>query len=158
MEEKNNRQHLRHLVEEYLRVFDEPLCQHLDIPSWVHTVSPSAASGDLFTARKLIRAMYNTAADLGLDDGERYVLSAVCSCADDAKTRSSSEAQSYALARGLARLAAFWTTNLLWPCERLSNACCKYDSMLTSRTSLLAPAGVGAVGRCRRLRRRTPQI
>ncbi|TBU40429.1 hypothetical protein BD309DRAFT_1046708 [Dichomitus squalens] len=48
-----------------------------DIPSCTLAVSPSAPSGNLFTVRKLIRDMYDNAADLRLEDGERYVLTAV---------------------------------------------------------------------------------
>ncbi|TBU21940.1 hypothetical protein BD311DRAFT_826750 [Dichomitus squalens] len=98
MAKQDDAQNLSPLVEEYLAVFDEPLYHHLDIPSWVLAVSPSAASGHLFTVRKLIRAMYNTAANLRLEDGERYVLTTVCACADNAKKKLSPEAQNDALA------------------------------------------------------------
>ena len=74
---------LRARVESILTVFDDPHCTHLDIPDWVRratSVHPGFFKRQ-FTVRNLIRAMRDSAASLGLADGERYVLDAVCACA-----------------------------------------------------------------------------
>ena len=68
--------------------------------------------------------MRDTAVDLSLAESERYVLAAVCACADEAAASTANSerfqslrAQGEALARGLQRLANAWTAFLLWPCK-----------------------------------------
>ncbi|KAI1786443.1 hypothetical protein LXA43DRAFT_897927 [Ganoderma leucocontextum] len=115
---------LRARVEAILNVFDDPRYAHLDIPDWVHRATSYGAVKHNFTVRSLIRAMRDAAADLGLAEGERYVLAAVCACVEDASKATTHTAEypeslealhGEALARGLQRLANAWVAFLLWP-------------------------------------------
>ncbi|KAI1785146.1 hypothetical protein LXA43DRAFT_1100654 [Ganoderma leucocontextum] len=110
-------------VEVILSIFDDPRYAHLDLPDWVRRVTPNGAVRHGFTARKFIRVMRDTASNLSLVDGERYVLDAVCACADNDSDMSSAglglkhspEKEQEALARRLQRLASTWIAFLLWP-------------------------------------------
>ena len=118
--------HLRARVESILTVFDDPRCTYLDIPDWARratSVHPGFFKRQ-FTVRNLISAMRDSAASLGLADGERYVLEAVCTCAEDANKCNAVEhsvlnppGSREILARGLQRLANAWVAFLLWPCK-----------------------------------------
>ena len=117
---------LRARAEATLKIFDEPGYAHFDIPGWAHRAAPHRVFHweHPFTVRTLIRVMRDTATDLGLTEGERYVLAAVCACADEAAASTADSersqslgAQGEALARGLQRLANAWTAFLLWPCK-----------------------------------------
>ncbi|KAI1783520.1 hypothetical protein LXA43DRAFT_1102434 [Ganoderma leucocontextum] len=90
---------------------------------WVRRVTPNGAIRHGFTVRKFIRVMRDTASNLGLVDGERYVLDAVCACADDDSDMSSAglgfkhspEKEQEALAHCLQCLVSTWIAFLLWP-------------------------------------------
>ena len=122
---------LRSRVESILAVFDDPHCTHLDIPDWVRratSVHPGFFRRQ-FTVRNLIGVMRDSAASLGLADGERYVLEAVCACAEDANKCNAVEhsvlnspGSREILARGLQRLANAWVAFLLWPCKSSPSA------------------------------------
>ena len=123
---------LRAQVADILTVFDNPRFASLDTPEWVYRASPLPHHACV-TVRGLVRALREAAADFGLADGERYVLTAVCACTDgahcegaarhpldaggDAKTEAEAEAEEEALARRLQRLASAWVAFLLWPCK-----------------------------------------
>ena len=123
---------LRAQVADILTVFNDPRFASLDTPEWVYRPSPLAHHARI-TVRGLVRALREIGADLGLVDGERYVLTAVCACADgthcegagehpldtggEAKTEAETEAEVEALARRLQRLASAWVAFLLWPCK-----------------------------------------
>ncbi|PIL26590.1 hypothetical protein GSI_12348 [Ganoderma sinense ZZ0214-1] len=129
---------LRTRAAHHLMVFDDPRYAHLDVPSWVRRAAPQVHHVRV-TVRGLIGAMCDGAAELGLADGERYVLETVCACAaGDAdsmsvpvsfKTEAKSEAgerereeaetetetETEALAWRLQHLASAWAAFLLWP-------------------------------------------
>ncbi|KAI1794483.1 hypothetical protein LXA43DRAFT_997405 [Ganoderma leucocontextum] len=110
---------LRARVAYFLMVFHDPRYAHLDVPDWVHRVTPHwVPEENKFTVRNLIRTMCDTAAALDLAEGERYVLAAVCACADNpnrGQGTDSPEKEEEALARGLQCLANAWVAFLLWP-------------------------------------------
>ncbi|KAI1792813.1 hypothetical protein LXA43DRAFT_1060492 [Ganoderma leucocontextum] len=115
---------LRARVDTILTVFDDPRYAHLDIPDWVHRATIHMPLGHHFSVRNLIRAMRDTADDLGLVDGERYVLTAVCMCVDNAKSNragapgmGSLENQGEEVAPAVQHLASAWVAFLLWPCS-----------------------------------------
>ncbi|KAM5539554.1 hypothetical protein V8D89_006663 [Ganoderma adspersum] len=123
---------LRARVSHLLTVFDDPRYAPLDVPDWVRR---TGAPHSRITVRGLVRAMCDAARELGLADGERYVLDAVCACtcADAAReeqertdqpephahaaTEAEKEAEegAEALARRLQHLASAWVAFLLWP-------------------------------------------
>ena len=119
---------LRARVADILTVFDDPRYAPLDTPEWVSRAS-SLAHHARVTVRGLVRALREAATDLGLVDGERYVLTVVCACAgthrkDTAKhppgetqPEREVEGEAEALARRLQRLASAWIAFLLWPCK-----------------------------------------
>ncbi|KAM5541915.1 hypothetical protein V8D89_004225 [Ganoderma adspersum] len=117
---------LRARIESILTVFDDPHCAPQDIPDWVRRVTSAHPRffRRQFTVCNFIRAMRNSAAALGLADGEWYVLEAVCACPDDANqqrtaghsvSEMSGSEETVRLARGLQRLANAWVAFLLWP-------------------------------------------
>ncbi|KAM5539552.1 hypothetical protein V8D89_006661 [Ganoderma adspersum] len=121
--EQDKFENLYRRAQEHLNVFDDPRYSHLDTPRWVTT---AVRGTSLFTVRNVVKAMYDTAADLGLDrlgpGGRRYVAAAICACAAEANAGAESELvgpssaeNAEALARGLQRLASTWAAFLLWP-------------------------------------------
>ena len=126
--EQDKFENLYRRAQEHLNVFDDPRYSHLDAPHWVARVWPKTAlRSTRFTVRNVVKAMYDTAADLGLDrlgpGGGRYVAAAICACAADANSGvesesagSSSVENAEVLAMSLQRLASTWAAFLLWPC------------------------------------------
>ena len=126
--EQDKFENLYRRAQDHLGVFDDPRYSHLDAPHWVTRVWPKTALGGArFTVRNVVKAMYDTAADLGLDrlgpGGGQYVAAAICACAADANSGvesesagSSSVENAEVLAKSLQRLASTWAAFLLWPC------------------------------------------
>ncbi|KAM5539566.1 hypothetical protein V8D89_006675 [Ganoderma adspersum] len=125
--EQDKFENLYRRAQEHLNVFDDPRYSHLDTPQWVTRVWPKTAlCGTRFTVRNVVKAMYDTAADLGFDrlgpGGRRYVAAAICACADNASAGVESESASplspenaEVLAQSLQRLESTWAALLLWP-------------------------------------------
>ena len=65
---------LRSRASHLLTVFDEPRFAPLDVPDWTGWCYAH------ITVRGLVQMMCAAARELGLVDGERYVLDAVCAC------------------------------------------------------------------------------
>nr|VWO99194.1 Polyamine oxidase (EC [Ganoderma boninense] len=125
---------LRIRVADILAVFDDPRYAHLDVPDWVPRAAPLAHHVRP-TIRGLINAVCDAAAELGLLEGERYVLETVCACAatglenigvpstpkppTESETRelegAEAQATGEALAQRLQHLASAWVAFLLWP-------------------------------------------
>ncbi|KAI0779263.1 hypothetical protein C8Q74DRAFT_1446868 [Fomes fomentarius] len=103
------------LAQNQLLVFQIEKYARFDTPDWAQrwntikwTVYPD------FTVRGLIKTMYMTAEDLGLDKGKQYVAAAVCACAIEV-AYAEDEDKKEALAKALQRLASTWVAYLLWP-------------------------------------------
>ena len=123
---------LRARASHLLTVFDDPRFAPLDVPDWARRCHAR------ITVRGLVQAMCAAAQELGLADGERYVLDAVCACepaaqeergrTDHSRTHSATVTEggaeaggeADALARRLQHLASAWVAFLLWPCTSSS--------------------------------------
>lgn len=115
-EDRHSVENLYAQAQKHLKIFDNELYASLDIPEWVSRVSSHTALQPIyrgFTVRKLVDTMYRTAEDLGLEDGKKYVMAAVCSCAVEARD---AEDRKLDLAERIQRLASTWAAFLLWPC------------------------------------------
>ncbi|KAM5539553.1 hypothetical protein V8D89_006662 [Ganoderma adspersum] len=134
--EQDTFENLHRRAHEHLKVFDDPRYTPLDTPLWVTRVWPEnlkasvrMRQGTGFTVRNVVKAVYDTAEDLGLDrlgsgsGGRRYVAAAICACAAEADASAAVEAKAEleekdfgeAVASGLQRLASTWAAFLLWP-------------------------------------------
>ncbi|TBU29339.1 hypothetical protein BD311DRAFT_806330 [Dichomitus squalens] len=104
-------------AQRHLQVLNDPLYNQYDTPQWVRRRASSARAVLFqgFTVRGLIKAMYATAEDLGLERGKRYVSAAICACADDARRAPDNVDRLEFLAQGLGRLASTWAAFMLWP-------------------------------------------
>lgn len=101
----------------HLTIFDNPLYSSLDTPEWVrhaleHAYGPLRPTFRQLTVRKLLKAMCDTAEDLGLESGKRYVTAAICTCAI---RTGKAEQKELELAQHLQRLTSIWAAFLLWP-------------------------------------------
>ncbi|KAH9830892.1 uncharacterized protein C8Q71DRAFT_783597 [Rhodofomes roseus] len=105
-------------AEAHLEVLDDPSLGHLDTPAWVHRVGRYATQGTpQLTVTRLFNTMYQTADELGLASGKRYVSAAICTCASDTHGLRVGEPQAQSLAQRLSRLASAWIAFMLWPGE-----------------------------------------
>ncbi|KAI1786282.1 hypothetical protein LXA43DRAFT_74284 [Ganoderma leucocontextum] len=100
-----------------LKLFDESgpveLCRRLKWAERIHEATPRRP---IFTTRKLFDAMYQTADELSLVAGKRYVSAAICTCADHvANAGGTSEGQATLLAEVLSQLSTIWAAFVLWP-------------------------------------------
>ena len=114
---------LRARASHLLTVFDDPRFAPLDVPDWARRCHAR------ITVRGLVQAMCTAAQELGLADGERYVLDAVCACEQERTDHPTThahvateggaeeeDAEAEALVRRLQHLASAWVAFLLWPC------------------------------------------
>ncbi|TBU36497.1 hypothetical protein BD309DRAFT_878286 [Dichomitus squalens] len=99
---------------EFLRNF--PL-SYYNTPEWMQTYrTPQGERGKkLFSVLNFISAMYDTASELKLKGGKRYVSAAICACANGARASTNLDVKSEALAQRLSDLASTWVAFLLWP-------------------------------------------
>ncbi|KAI1782441.1 hypothetical protein LXA43DRAFT_1051222 [Ganoderma leucocontextum] len=100
-----------------LKVFDESgpveLCRR---HKWAERIHEATPRRPIFTTRKLFDAMYQTADELSLVAGKRYVSAAICTCADHvANAGGTSEGQAILLAEVLSQLSTIWAAFVLWP-------------------------------------------
>ncbi|OSD07482.1 hypothetical protein PYCCODRAFT_1474016 [Trametes coccinea BRFM310] len=103
-------QHLSVLFMERFKRYNEP--------AWVENFKTT------YTTISMFNAMYDTARDLKLPSGARYVSAAVCACAAGSKEAEAErsltdnerrEAEAERLAASLEKLASTWVSYMIWP-------------------------------------------
>ncbi|KAH9921013.1 uncharacterized protein B0H18DRAFT_1190070 [Fomitopsis serialis] len=94
-----------------LGVYDDPSLAALNTPRWASRIAQVSAKVPIFTATRFFHSLYQTADDLGLTSGKRYVSAAICTCAGDAFCGTDPKA----IAERLAELASAWAAFVLWP-------------------------------------------
>lgn len=111
---------------EHLSVLDRTDLEAYNKPTWVANIAWIPLDHDL-TTRSVFDAMYQTATELCMKRGERYVSAMVCASAriasatpigslhDEDLQRPSSREE--LLAANLAAVAMDWIAYFVWPCE-----------------------------------------
>ena len=107
----------------YLRVLAHPSSAEINQPAWVRRIQQFTRMWVMYTSSSLFNALYQTADQLGLVAGKRYVSATVCVSAmhaESAATAGSREDMDRRVAEALAELATAWAAHFLWPCKFLS--------------------------------------
>ncbi|KAI9059250.1 hypothetical protein FKP32DRAFT_1596598 [Trametes sanguinea] len=108
----------------YLAVLNSPRFSGYNKPKWVESLKKAKRFETTYTTASMMRAMYDTASELVLPSGARYVSAAVCACAAGSKEAEAErsltdserrEAEAERLAASLERLASTWVSYMLWP-------------------------------------------
>ncbi|PIL30770.1 hypothetical protein GSI_06938 [Ganoderma sinense ZZ0214-1] len=101
----------------HLQVLVHPSFADIDQPAWVRRIQPFYGFSITYSSSKLFDALYQTADELGLASGKRYVSAAVCLCARRTETEAAAslEDASKRKAEALSQLASEWIAFMLWP-------------------------------------------
>ncbi|KAA1478005.1 hypothetical protein DENSPDRAFT_845195 [Dentipellis sp. KUC8613] len=102
-------------AKKHLQILTRPSFESYNVPKWVARVPlPVDIDSHKFNMKNLFDAMYQTASDLKLASGARYVSAAICACATRAAEQPQ-EKQVEQLAAELCKLGGTWVAYMLWP-------------------------------------------
>ncbi|TFY56058.1 hypothetical protein EVG20_g9078 [Dentipellis fragilis] len=106
---------LRERANKHLRVLTLDSFEKYNMPKWITRVPlPTGTDRHRFNMKRLFDAMYQTASELSLISGARYVSAAICACAALAASMPQ-EKQLEQLAAELCKLGGTWVAYMLWP-------------------------------------------
>ncbi|KAA1469520.1 hypothetical protein DENSPDRAFT_835162 [Dentipellis sp. KUC8613] len=99
----------------HLKVLTLDTFEKYNTPKWITRVPlPTGTDRHKFNMAGLFDAMYQTASELNLTSGARYVSAAICACASLARSAPQEKPREQ-LAAELCKLGGTWVAYMLWP-------------------------------------------